>query len=152
MPKKRNSQIQRRGVSAIGTGVGKGHKGNRRVPQITPIAPIPPAILLGFRGAGYIKMYAMGHCSILLTHSGLTGWVLSIAGANRYPDWDMVAKARYELLPHDKHFAMLLPPPEQYINAHNFCFILNEMRAGELPILESQNAGLLETLTAPRGA
>ena len=44
------------------------------------------------------------------------GWHLSISAPGRYPTWDEIAHARYSLLPADKHFAMVLPPEDQYVN------------------------------------
>lgn len=49
---------------------------------------------------------------------------LSIAHPDRYPTWDEVADARYELIPDDVTMAMLLPPSGEYVNAHEHCFHL----------------------------
>lgn len=51
-------------------------------------------------------------------------WHLSIAHAHRYPTWDEIADVRYELVPGDVTMAMLLPPPDSYVNAHEHCFHL----------------------------
>lgn len=51
-------------------------------------------------------------------------WHLSISHRHRYPDWDEIADLRYALCPPDVTMAMLLPPPGEYINAHEFCFHL----------------------------
>jgi hypothetical protein len=52
------------------------------------------------------------------------GWHMSIAHPSRYPEWDLVADARYQFIPDDVHMAMLLPPSDQYVNAHPNCFHL----------------------------
>jgi hypothetical protein len=49
---------------------------------------------------------------------------LSIAHPDRYPTWDEIADARYELIPHDVTMAMLLPSPGEYVNTHEHCFHL----------------------------
>jgi len=58
---------------------------------------------------------------------------MSISHADRYPTWDEVADARYELIPDDVTMAMLLPPREQYVNVDEHCFHLwqiSDRRAG----------------------
>lgn len=45
----------------------------------------------------------------------------------RYPTWDEIAHARYELLPRDRTFAMLLPPMDEYVAVHDTTFHLHEM-------------------------
>lgn len=60
------------------------------------------------------------------------GWHMSLSfkdhrGRNsRYPSWDEVAHARYELLPGDLNFVMHLPPTDRYVSAHPTCFHLHE--------------------------
>lgn len=44
----------------------------------------------------------------------------------RYPTWDEIAHARYQLLPHDVDFVMHLPPPGEYVAVHATCFHLHE--------------------------
>lgn len=51
-------------------------------------------------------------------------WHLSIAHQHRYPTWDEIADVRYELVPDDVTMAMLLPPQDEYVNAHEHCFHL----------------------------
>jgi hypothetical protein len=62
------------------------------------------------------------------------GWHLSIShrpnsfrSAGRYPAWDEIAHARYELLPDDITVAMLLPPPDEYVALHDTTFHLHEI-------------------------
>lgn len=77
-------------------------------------------------------------CSIIVAHepaksapggmwlppSELLLWHLSIAHPDRYPSWDEIADARYELVPDDVTMALLLPPPGEYVNEHPHCFHL----------------------------
>jgi len=51
-------------------------------------------------------------------------WHLSISHPDRYPTWDEVADARYELVPDQVTMAMLLPPKADYLNLHQHCFHL----------------------------
>jgi len=64
------------------------------------------------------------------------GWHLSISFADkrgrgsRYPRWDEIADARYQLLPPDLEVVMHLPPPEDYVALHDTTFHLHELRRG----------------------
>lgn len=74
------------------------------------------------------KFYRMGQCTIYASppaREGM-GWHLSMAHPVRYPTWDEIAKARYELLPNDRDFVMVLPKPEDYLSVHENCFHLWE--------------------------
>jgi hypothetical protein len=51
-------------------------------------------------------------------------WHLSISHPERYPTWDEIADARYELVPDEVTMALLLPPRGEYVNAHPNCFHL----------------------------
>lgn len=59
---------------------------------------------------------------------------LSVSCKDRYPTWDEIADARYDLLPHDIEAAMILPCPENYVNFHPYTFHLWEIHDPELPI------------------
>jgi hypothetical protein len=43
-------------------------------------------------------------------------WHLTISTPSRHPTWDEIKVARYRLLPLELTFAMLLPPPQFYVN------------------------------------
>jgi hypothetical protein len=67
------------------------------------------------------RMFTMGPCRILLASepAGAKGellWHLSISTPSRHPTWDEIKVARYRLLPLDLVFAMILPPPDFYVN------------------------------------
>jgi hypothetical protein len=61
------------------------------------------------------------------------GWHLSISfidngGRNsRYPRWDEIADARYQLVPEAVTMAMILPPPADYVALHDTTFHLHEI-------------------------
>jgi len=78
-------------------------------------------------------LYSMGPCTIIVSPPFEEhGWHMSISCERRYPDWDEVAHARYKLLPASMTFAMMLPPPDEYVNLHQTCFHLHEIRPGEI--------------------
>lgn len=60
------------------------------------------------------------------------GWHLSISfrdrrgRQSRYPTWDEIAHARYELLPHELDFVMHLPPPAEFVSIHATTFHLHQ--------------------------
>lgn len=58
-------------------------------------------------------------------------WHLSIAHPKRLPTWEEVREARYHFLPDGVLMAMLLPPKEEYVNVHPFCFHLWEIQGEE---------------------
>lgn len=61
---------------------------------------------------------------IWLPPGELMVWHLSISHLHRYPGWDEIADVRYELVPGEVTMALLLPPPGEYVNVHDFCFHL----------------------------
>lgn len=58
---------------------------------------------------------------LALPESALRLWHLSLAHPERYPTWDEIADVRYKLIPDDVTMALLLPPPDEYLNVHEFC-------------------------------
>ena len=52
---------------------------------------------------------------------------VSIAREDRYPSWDEIRDFRYEYLPDDMTFGILLPPKKEYVNVHPNCFHLWEI-------------------------
>lgn len=70
---------------------------------------------------GILGAYTLAGANILVARepAGMNGmliWHLSISRPNRHPSWDDIKAARYRLLPLDRTFGMLLPPPGEYIN------------------------------------
>lgn len=110
---------------SMGKGKGFGHGGNTKLPDIQE-RPLPPELMIGLEPG--TKRYQLGKCSILVSPPYLnSGWHMSIAHSERYPTWDEIAKARYELLPDGITMAMILPSAEQYVNLHSFCFQLRQV-------------------------
>lgn len=111
-----------------GTGLERGHGSNSKLPAIVerPLSRWErAAVKQGLLEPG-TKGYFMGACTITVGSSHV-GHHLSIAHPKRYPTWDEMAKARYELLPSDLTFGMAFPPSEDYVNVHNNCFHLWEI-------------------------
>jgi len=68
-----------------------------------------------------LSIFTMGPCSIFvgLEPAAVDGshlWHLTISCPSRHPTWDEIKVARYRLVPHHVCMAMLLPPPEFYVN------------------------------------
>lgn len=53
---------------------------------------------------------------------------LSISREDRYPNFDEIKHARYALLPDNVTMAMLFPPQSEYVNLHDKCFHLYQLR------------------------
>jgi hypothetical protein len=49
---------------------------------------------------------------------------LSISTPYRNPTWEEIHTARYDFIPDEITMAMILPPKEEYVNIHNYCFHL----------------------------
>lgn len=62
-------------------------------------------------------------------------WHLSLSVSSpRYPTWDELADARYDLLPPHIDVALFLPPPWDYTNHHPHVLQMSEVRDPGLPI------------------
>lgn len=75
----------------------------------------------------HCKAYVWGDVTVFVGQEPQIGWHISISNPHRYPTWDEIKRARYDLVPHDVTMAMLLPPPEDYVNIHNNCFHLHQI-------------------------
>ncbi|KKN16782.1 hypothetical protein LCGC14_0972440 [marine sediment metagenome] len=71
--------------------------------------------------------YNLGECRIIVSKD-MGFWHLSISHQTRYPTFDEIRDARYKFLPNNITVAMLYPPKEEYINLHNNCFHLWELK------------------------
>jgi hypothetical protein len=73
-------------------------------------------------GGGHHELHAfqMGECNLLLGHEpgggGELTWHLTISCPDRHPTWDEIKTARYRLCGPDVTMAILLPPPDEYVN------------------------------------
>ena len=87
----------------------------------------------GFDPITGCKIYRSGMLTVLTAVPGsveykATGlYHLSISHPMRYPTWDEIKEARYDLLPDEITMAMLLPPSAKYVNIHKNCFHLHQV-------------------------
>jgi len=91
--------------------------------------PTPPEMEETF-GMAFRGCYRAHHdpkLTVIHTRTVSFGHHLSIAHDDRYPTWDEVRDIRYLLVPAEHAMAMLLPPPDQYVNVHENCFQLIEV-------------------------
>lgn len=90
--------------------------------------------MLRAQGARGVRAYERGDVHVIVAREPVNDelrWHLSISARGRYPTWDEVADARYDLLPDELTMAMLLPPRGEYVNLHATTFHLHELRDGE---------------------
>ena len=62
------------------------------------------------------------------------------ARAKRYPSWDELMHARWELLPHDVPFVMHFPTPEEYLAVHDTTFHLHEEKPDDRTMEKQEHA------------
>jgi hypothetical protein len=79
-----------------------------------------------------VKAFRKGACYCFVGHETRPGapglhWHLSISCKDRNPTWEEIKDARYSLLPMGLTFAQILPPLNDYISIHPYCFHLWEI-------------------------
>jgi hypothetical protein len=78
------------------------------------------------------RAFRASHCGVLLSRNGPAQlWHLSISHPHRYPNWDEIHDARYQLVPDEVTMAMILPPKADYVNLHPNCFHLHQIMPEE---------------------
>lgn len=73
-------------------------------------------------------------CGALISHEphgGSMRWHASLSRKDSLPSWGDIKDFRYSLLPLDLTFAQILPPPEDYVNLHQYCLHLWEIEGDE---------------------
>lgn len=91
-------------------------------------------VLPGVTMGGNDKWYKWGDLQVCVGDPEVEGsHHLSISHRYRYPTWDEIYQARYDLLPDDVTFAIFLPRKSQYVNIHPNCFHLYEVKDQEIP-------------------
>jgi hypothetical protein len=84
----------------------------------------------GFPGA----WYGWGDTKVCVAKEyGL--WHISISCPTRYPTWDEIYTAWYDLVPDAANIngAIILPRKAEYVNAHPNCFHVYQLRDEEIP-------------------
>ena len=64
------------------------------------------------------------------------GWHVSVSHPRRYPTWDEIHAAWYDLVPgagRDFEGAIILPRQADYVNLHKNCFHVHQLRDDERP-------------------
>ena len=117
--------------------VGAGHQSNSpNLPVIreTELNPVLRAAVATGKMQPGTRRFRMGRVTIMVSPPYMDmGWHMSISAPDRYPTWDEVAKAWYELVPDadNRVGTMTLPKREDYISLHNFCFHVHEEVKGQ---------------------
>ena len=83
------------------------------------------------------ECYKWGKLSVCVGHPAIEGgWHISISHPHRYPTWDEIHAAWYDLVPESAAItgALILPPKSEYVNLHSNCFHVYQLKATELPL------------------
>lgn len=64
-------------------------------------------------------------------HGGRMVRHVSVSRDDRYPSWDEIKNVRAAFFEDSQYVAQFLPPAEQFVNLHNFCFHLWAKANGE---------------------
>lgn len=94
-----------------------------------------------------IMCYGMGE-TISIIHAKLTprfGNVLVVTHPKRYPTWDEIAEARYQLCPDDAYMVVPLPPSDRLVSLHPNSFIMVEVRVQQ----QQKSSGLVDLTGKP---
>lgn len=83
------------------------------------------------QGARECSCWERGEVSVFISvdpaQAQWPGWHLSASCPDRYPTWDEIADARYQLIPNEVMMVMVLPPREDYVNVHQTTLHLHEI-------------------------
>lgn len=95
---------------------------------IAAVSGVGGADLAAMTSARWFSRGLLSVCVNVEPHlpGGKPGYHMSISHPARYPDWEEIKRARYDLLPHDIWMVQVLPPPSEYVSHHPNCFHLWE--------------------------
>jgi len=96
------------------------------VAALRPPAPYEEIVPYPTGAVSWGRWFKRGSLRICIAIE-LGKWHMSISHPLRYPHWDEIKTARYALCPSEITMALILPPPEQYVNLHKNCFHLHEI-------------------------
>jgi hypothetical protein len=82
-----------------------------------------------------IRCYTVDRVRVTIAEGADDRLHLSVSHPDRYPTWDEVADARYDLMPDGVLMVMPLPPAGDYLNESAFVFNLMECRDPGLEIV-----------------
>lgn len=75
----------------------------------------------------FARHFQKGELKILMTKDEGRCHI-SVSHPDRYPTWDELKEIRYDLGPKQKPMAIVLPPQSAYVNIHQNCFHIWEIR------------------------
>jgi hypothetical protein len=75
---------------------------------------------------GSLRTFKRGDLYIMVAWGGR--WHLSISCDERDPTWEEIRDARYALLPDKSTMALFLPPKSEYVNLHEHCYHMWEVK------------------------
>jgi len=89
----------------------------------------------GTKVEGY--WYRWGDVMACVDSHGGVMWHVSVSCKNRYPTWEEIKAAWYELVPgaEERTGAIQLPKKVEYVNLHGNCFHVYELTEAEMPKL-----------------
>lgn len=83
------------------------------------------------------KWYKWGDLAVCVGDPKVEGhWHISISHPYRYPTWDEIYTAWYDLVPgagSDFNGAIILPRKSEYVNKHPNCFHVHQLNDAEVP-------------------
>ena|SRR5271156_2885160 len=89
----------------------------------------------------YCRAFQWGDIRVFVGQEPVIGWHLSISNPYRYPSWDEIKAARYDLMPDNITVAMFLPPKDEYVNVHGNCFHLHQYHDNLLDSERTKSVG-----------
>jgi hypothetical protein len=97
-------------------------------PALIPIS-VQHAKRPGVRG---LVAWRMGECWVTRFRDA-GGLHLTVSHDSRCPSWDEIKTARYRCLPHEETWALLLPPPAEYVDhpLRPYVFELTRVQPGD---------------------
>jgi len=97
-------------------------------PSTYPLERKPNSPANQLPGMENVEAWQMGPVFILKGYEGDGRWHLSMSCEDRLPTWDEIKEARNRLLPPDIFLCLLFPPEKYWMNVHEYCLHLWEIR------------------------
>jgi hypothetical protein len=105
--------------------------------DLSPQGAEAESLLTAIAGAFHAERWLVGNCTVMCAREPFGGglrWHISVAHPHRYPTWDEIKTAIYDIpaieLPKGRTFAQLLGGPVRdgdWVNAHENCFHFYEI-------------------------
>ena len=72
-------------------------------------------------------------------------WHMSLSRRDRDPTYYEIKKARYDLLPNSITVAQIFPPEDEFVNVHEHCFHLFQLKPEEIASIKPFSQSLQES-------